>query len=45
MKKLILSTLSVVVIAAAMSSCGKSSKGKMSNDWKIESYEENSTSN
>ena len=43
MKKLILSTLSVVVIAAAISSCGKSSKGKMSNDWKIESYDRTST--
>ena len=39
MKKLILSTLSIALIAGGMTSCGKSSTGKMSNDWTVDSYE------
>lgn len=39
MKKLILSTLSIVLLAGIMTSCGKSTKGKLSNDWKVESLQ------
>lgn len=43
MKKIIFGTLSVAFLAVAISSCGKSSKGKMANEWKITSYEKNDT--
>jgi hypothetical protein len=39
MKKIIFGTLSVAFLAVAVSSCGKSSKGKMANDWKITSLD------
>lgn len=39
MKKLIFSTLSIALLAGGISSCAKSSKGKISNDWKVDSYE------
>lgn len=39
MKKIILSTLSIALLAGGISSCGKSTKGKMSNEWTIDSYE------
>lgn len=42
MKKLILSVLSVALVAGTMTSCGKSSKGKMSNDWNVASYSDKS---
>lgn len=38
MKKLIFSVMSVALVAGTMTSCGKSSVGKMSNDWKVTSY-------
>lgn len=34
-----MSTLSVILLAGVMTSCGKSTKGKLSNDWKVESLE------
>lgn len=43
MKKIIFSALSVALLAGGMASCGKSSKGKMSNDWKVTSYEQTET--
>lgn len=39
MKKVIFSILSISLLAGGISSCAKSSKGKMSNDWKIDNYE------
>ena len=38
MKKLIFSALSIALLAGAMTSCGKTTKGKLSNDWKFESF-------
>lgn len=39
MRKLFFTTLSIAMLAG-ISSCGKSTKGKMANDWKVTSYEE-----
>ncbi len=39
MKKLIFSALSIALLAGGISSCAKSTKGKVSNDWKVDSYE------
>jgi hypothetical protein len=38
MKKIAVYTLSIAFIAAGMTSCAKSTKGKVTNDWKIVSY-------
>lgn len=38
MKKSILIALSIALVAGTMSSCSKSSKGKMEGDWTIDSY-------
>lgn len=43
MKRIIFSALSIALVAGGISSCGKSTKGKMSNDWKVTSYEESTT--
>ena len=43
MKKLIFTALSITLLAGGMTSCGKSTKGKMSNEWKVESYANSST--
>ena len=42
MKKIVFSFLSIALLAG-VSSCGKTTKGKMSNDWKVTSYEETAT--
>lgn len=38
MKKAIIYTLSVLFLAAGISACGKTTKGKLVNDWKVTSY-------
>ncbi|HRP53817.1 MAG TPA: hypothetical protein PLI97_09965 [Fluviicola sp.] len=43
MKKIILSTLSVALLSLGMVSCGKSTKGKMINDWNVKVYDYSST--
>jgi len=43
MKKIIYSTLSIALLAVSISSCAKSSKGKMSNEWKVTEYNSKET--
>lgn len=43
MKKIAYYTLSVVFLSAAVSSCAKSSKGKMANEWKVTSFQQTET--
>ena len=43
MKKIFYSTLSIALLAVSISSCGKSSKGKMANDWKVTEMTSTST--
>jgi|GEM_PF-1835163 len=43
MKKLIFSALSLALVAGTMTSCGKSSVGKMSNEWNVTSYSDKSS--
>ena len=38
MKKIFICTLSVAFLAAGLASCGKSTKGKMANEWKVTEY-------
>ncbi|AEA44598.1 hypothetical protein [Fluviicola taffensis] len=38
MKKIIFGTLSVALLAVTVTSCGKTSTGKMANEWKVSSY-------
>lgn len=47
MRKTAVCILSLAVLTAAMTGCAKSTKGKVSNEWKVVSYEEtyNSTDN
>ena len=45
MKKLIFSVMSLALVAGTMTSCGKSSVGKMTNDWKVTSYSSSSVDN
>lgn len=43
MKKTLLFALSVALVAGTMTSCGKSSKGKMDGEWKISDFTTTST--
>lgn len=43
MKKIFICTLSVAFLAAGLASCGKSSKGKMANEWKVTEYNSTET--
>lgn len=43
MKKVFICTLSVAFLTVGLSSCGKSSKGKMSNEWKVTEYNDTRT--
>lgn len=43
MKKIFYSTLSIALLAVSISSCAKSSKGKMSNEWKVTEYNSKET--
>ncbi|WP_430403751.1 hypothetical protein [Fluviicola sp.] len=43
MKKIIYSTLSVALLAVSISSCAKSSKGKMANEWKVTEFNSTET--
>jgi len=43
MKKLFILGLSVVMASGAIVSCSKTSKGKMSNDWKVDSWKSTTT--
>ncbi|MEX2485748.1 MAG: hypothetical protein WED10_14340 [Brumimicrobium sp.] len=43
MKKILIYSLSIMVVAGAAISCKKTSKGKMSNDWQLESWSETTT--
>lgn len=43
MKKIFICTLSVAFLTVGLSSCAKSSKGKMANEWKVTEYSETST--
>lgn len=39
MRKILYGTLSVAFLVASMTSCAKSTKGKMANEWKVVSYQ------
>lgn len=39
MKKIITNTLGLMIIATLVASCGKTTKGKMANEWQITSFE------
>lgn len=41
MKKITVYTLSVAFLAVGMASCAKTTKGKVTNEWKVVSYEKN----
>ncbi|MEX1192598.1 MAG: hypothetical protein WEA99_11540 [Brumimicrobium sp.] len=43
MKKILIYSLSIMVVAGAAISCKKTSKGKMSNDWELDSWSETTT--
>ncbi len=43
MKRISIYTLSALFLAAAISACGKTTKGKMSNEWKVTSMETKET--
>jgi len=43
MKKLLIGALSIALVATSVTSCAKSSRGKMSNDWTVSSFKEVST--
>lgn len=44
MKKVLVCALSAIVLTAGVSSCGKTTKGKISEDWNVTSIVENSSS-
>lgn len=43
MKKIFYCTLSVAFLTAGLTSCGKSTKGKMANEWKVTEYNQTET--
>jgi hypothetical protein len=43
MKKIVLMSAAVLLVAGTMVSCGKSSKGKMDGEWKVESWSDRTT--